>query len=352
TDSGSVAANPDLAGALDCTYGEMDFTAYDQTCYRARGEYYLWHSERLLTQLRERLERRGGRIAYGQQFYSIEQRHDSVVALVNDRAIRSRLLLDCMGYASPIVHAKDVARTLGYYLLYGATFRQSTFLVPVALHNMMLSAHPGYIEAFPTSDGHLHLVLIVPAQQLRSTSDLKADFSFIVSKSPYAKHIDSPVSPERRFLGGIVPVGRMRRTSLDHMFFYGEAGQVNPAASATALTRMLLDHRAVADHLSACLNANALSAADLARRTHAVGIFNQRLQRALFRSILRWKSDDFKRVIEELIRIDDTRLVNSLVFGDLPEDWMSIAALAKRLMKHRSTTLLAAVARAALPLAT
>ncbi|HEX7831822.1 MAG TPA: lycopene cyclase family protein [Thermoanaerobaculia bacterium] len=350
TDAPSVAANPEFRGALDGTYTTMDFIAYDGTTFRASGEYHLWHSENLLRLLSDRVIAAGGRILYGQQFYSVQQSLDSITVLANDRAIRCRLIVDCMGHSSPIVHAKGVVDVLGYYLLYGATFPQTKELVPVGLHNMMLSGHPGYVEAFPTADSRLHIVLIVPVQRLGRTSDLKEDFSFIVSKSPYAKHIDSPVSSERRFLGGIVPVGHLRRRALDRIFFFGEAGQINPAASATALTRMLLGHRAIAAHLFDCLEHNAVSAKDLAPTPNSTTPFNERIQRALFRNILQWRSDEFKEVIEELIRLNDTAVVNALVFGDLPDHWSSLASLAARLFQSKSKTLLKALVRGVVPI--
>jgi flavin-dependent dehydrogenase len=349
TDNLSVSANASFANALAVAYKEMDFVAYDDTRYRAVGDYHLWDSARLIALLRERLEGSGGRIEHGQQFLSMKKRDGHIELLVNDRAIRCRLVIDCMGYSSPIIQAKNAIDIYGYYLLYGATFCQTAPMVPVALHNMMLSAHPGYIEAFPTANNRLHLVLIVPVQQLRPMSDLRGDFTIITTKSRYAHHIDASASAERHFLGGIVPVGRMRKRALERIFFFGEAGQVNPAASATALTRMLLAHRAIATHLSECLAANDLSAGALAEATNPVGPFNQRLQRALFRSILRWKSDDFQRVVEELSCLNEPRLINALVFGDVPEEWGEIATMMRRLLHAKSKTLFAAFLRAGLP---
>jgi 2-polyprenyl-6-methoxyphenol hydroxylase-like FAD-dependent oxidoreductase len=345
TDRGSVDANPELASALDTEYREMAFTAYEGTSYLARGEYWLWHSERLLTSLTERLAHRNGRIEFGQRFYSLSTGRDKATVYANDRRFDCRLIIDCMGVASPIIYARNVVDVLGFYLLYGATFRMRKPLVPVALHNLMLSHQPGWIEAFPTADGRLHIVLIVPTAKLRPASDLKADFTFITTKSPYGAHIE-PDPRERRFLGGIVPVARMRRRALDRVFFFGEAGQVNPAASATALTRMLYNHRAVAAHLTACLRANTLTGRELAADAlPLVGAFNQQIQRELFRSILGWNSDDYLRIVRELIALDDSAFANHLIFGDLPESWTTMSRYAARLWRKRSVGLLTALFR-------
>jgi 2-polyprenyl-6-methoxyphenol hydroxylase-like FAD-dependent oxidoreductase len=349
TDRGSADANPELAPAIDSAYSTMAFTAYEGTSYLVPGDFCMWDSNRLLAALTTKLTRRGGRIEFGQRFYSLGTDDGKASVYVNDRRIDSRLVIDCMGGGSPIIYAKGIVDVIGFYLLYGATFPLRGTLVPVVLHNLMLSHQPGWIEAFPTSDERLHLVLIVPTAQLRPASDLKADFTFIATKSPYAEFIDAS-GHERRFLGGVVPVARMRRRALDRLFFFGEAGQVNPAASATALTRMLYNHRLIAAHLSDCLRAGDTSAQALSRHgAPAVGPFNERLQRALFRSILRWNSDDYLRIVRELIAMDDPEFVNHLMFGNVPESIPAISRYATRLWQTRSWGLLRAMLRGLIP---
>ena len=349
TDRGSVDANPELAPALDSAYSAMAFTAYEGTSYLVPGDFCMWDSHRLLSALAAKLAQRNGRIEFGQRFYSFGTDENKASVYVNDRRIDCRLVIDCMGVGSPIIYAKGIVDVIGFYLLYGATFTLRGTLTPVVLHNLMLSHQPGWVEAFPTADGRLHLVLIVPTAQLRPASDLKADFTFIATKSPYAASIDA-AGNERQFLGGVVPVARMRRRALNRLFFFGEAGQVNPAASATALTRMLYNHRLVAAHLSECLRTDDLRAEAVSGHgAPSVGPFNERLQRTLFRSILRWNSDDYLRIVRELIAMDDPAFVNHLMFGDLPESFPAISRYAGRLWKTGSRGLLGAMLRGLVP---
>lgn len=349
TDRGSADANPELASALDSAYSTMAFTAYEGTSYLVPGDFCMWDSDRLLSALSAKLTQRNGRIEFGQRFYSLGTTRQKATVYANDRRIDCRLVIDCMGVGSPIIYAKGVVDVLGFYLLYGATFPLRETLVPVVLHNIMLSHQPGWVEAFPTSDERLHLVLIVPTAQLRPASDLKADFTFIATQSPYARCVNG-TGHERRFLGGVVPVARIRRRALDRVFFFGEAGQVNPAASATALTRMLYNHRAIGRHLSECLRVDAMSAAALGDHgAPSVSPFNEKLQRALFRSILRWNSDDYLRIVRELIAMDDPKFVNHLMFGDVPESLPAISRYAARLSQTRSWGLLGAMLRGLLP---
>jgi hypothetical protein len=78
-----------------------------------------------------------------------------------------------------------------------------------------------------------------------------------------------------------------------------------------------------------------------------VGPLNQRVQRTLFRAILRWNSDDFRRVVSELVELNDSVFVNHLVFGDLPENVHAVLKYARKLIRTRSTSLLSALARGA-----
>lgn len=348
TDTGSGDASPHLAPAIDSTYRDIDFIAYDETTFRCRGSYYLWDTDRLLTILQQRFESRGGELRCGVTFYSYRRERDGVFVLANDQKIRARLVVDCMGAASPIVYAEDVLRVDGYYLLHGATFPRAADFTPVAFHNLMLSDHPGYVEAFPTSDGRVHIVLISAAEKLTSATTLAADFTFICTKSPYARLIESPTAPSRRFLGGVVPVGRMRRQALDRIVFFGEAGQANPPASATALTRMLYAYEATSRAIAGCIEHNTLDAASLSRAVPPlVDRFNQAVQRALFRRMLHWRSRHFRAVLEELNRLDDHRFANDMIFATIqPRD---IGSYARRLLSARATTLLTTLGAGILP---
>ena len=214
-------------------------------------------------------------------------------------------------------------------------------LMPVALHNLTLSSHPTYVEAFPTSDGHLHIVLIIPGRQLRPASDLKPEFDFVVSKSPYSHYIVD--ASDRAFLGGIIPVVRLRRRALDRLFLYGEAGQVHPAATGTALTRMLLSYRDVAAYIGDLLERDHLSASDLANAPGAISRTNQAIQLALFRDILRWSSRRFRNIVVEATRLGDHALINQLFFGNFDTSAAGVAKIVKTLVRAQNWTLLSAV---------
>jgi len=348
TDGLSVAANPHLAGAVDRTYDSIDFTAHDDSTYRCRGSYCLWDTTRLLSLLRDRIETAGGAIECGKTFYSYSTDHDGVIIRANDECIRTRLVVDCMGVASPIIYAEDAIRIDGYYLLHGASFPRTAELPPVAFHNLMLSDHPAYVEAFPTADDRLHIILISAVRELKASSSLSADFNFICTKSPYARYIDSAVSHERRFLGGIVPVGRMKRRALDGVVFFGEAGQSNPPASATALTKMLHGYKAFCGAVNECLDAGALRRKELERAVAPlVDPFNAAVQRALFRSMLRWRSRHFRGVIAELNRLDNHAFANDMIFATIAG--RSVLPYARQLLHARAYTLLRTLAAGMLP---
>ncbi|PYQ29290.1 MAG: hypothetical protein DMF56_13560 [Acidobacteria bacterium] len=348
TDHSSVAANPHLAEAVDSTYDSIDFIAHDDASYRCHGSYYLWDTNRLLSMLRRRIETAGGTIECGKTFYSYSTDSAGVMLRANDERIRARLVVDCMGVGSPIIHAEDAIRIEGYYLLYGASFPRTAELSPVAFHNLMLSDHPAYVEAFPTADDRLHIILISAVRELKASSSLSADFNFICTKSPYARYIESAASHQRRFLGGIVPVGRMRRRALDRVVFFGEAGQANPAASATALTKMLLGYRSFTAAMNTCLDSDALRRKDLeAAAAPLVDPFNAAVQRSLFRAMLHWRSRHFRRVIEELNRLRNDAFANDMIFATIAG--RSLLPYARQLLHAGAFTLLRTLAAGLLP---
>ncbi len=315
TDAKCAEAWPELISCIDCPYQSLDFIAYDGGVYRCYGEYLLWNTEKIVEYLKRDIYRKGGEILTGHTFYSYRVRSSNIRIMINDYAVEAKLAIDCMGYSSPIVYESDVVEILGYYLLYGATFPATERIDPVGLHNMMINKNPSYIEAFPTSDNKLHLILIVPEKNLRPIRSLADSFSFIINSSPYSHLIDYSAG-KSNFLGGTIPVGRLKRRALDRIFFFGEAGQANPAATATALTRMLYSCKPIAEFLSARIADDKLRSRDIGDpRLDVMSHFDRRFQVNLFHEILGWSSKRFAEVVQEMGRLQDHQLINSVMFG-------------------------------------
>jgi flavin-dependent dehydrogenase len=315
TDEGCAEQHSELQPYIDNKYDHIDFIAYNETSYRCSGKYLLWDTERLIAHLRSVVTAQGGIILPGHTFYSYRLEKDGIKIFANDLVISAKLAIDCMGYRSPIIYAKGVVDILGYYLLYGATFPAAQKIDPVGLHNLSLSSQPGYVEAFPTRDNRLHLILILPVSSARAVTSLREEFDFIINRSPY-RHAIAHSSGRQEFLGGIIPVGVVRRNALDRLFFFGEAGQSNPAATATALTRMLYTYKSIAAEISLKIKADRLTARDLdGQELSAISKFDRRFQVALFRDVLRWNSDKFLNLVEEMIRNKNDDIVNSIMFG-------------------------------------
>lgn len=338
TDRESADVNPELVSAIDMRYEHLDFIAFDQSSYRCRGEYVLWNTERLTSHLRSKINVNGGLVVTDSRFYGYNLRPDRVTIMANSESYDARLAIDCMGYGSPIIYAQGVVDILGYYLLYGATLPLARPLDPVGLHNLILSKNPGYIEAFPTSTGTVHIILIQAVRDFRPVSVLRDDFNFIVKRSPYSQYLD--VDGEREFLGGIIPTGRLKRRALDRIFFFGEAGQANPAATATALTRMLRNYKQTAQFLAERIDANQLSSRYLENAPAPTSRFNRNMQANLFKSILSWDSSAFSRIVREMTAANNDQLVNDIMFGDLPESKSVIAKTAFQLLRSGSRQIL------------
>ena len=346
TDETSLNSNPELEDAVDRRYTSLDFISASYASFRATGRYLLWDTDKLVAFLCERLKRRGGEIRYSSHVYSYQQTKSSVTVLYNDTALKAALAIDCMGYQSPFAFSTGAVKINGYYLLYGSTFTLLHDIDPIGLHNLVMARNPTYVEAFPTSNRRVHLILIGTNLTPTPIRDLKEAYSFVLNQSPYKHAIDRSASNQKSFLGGIIPVGGLRRRNAGRIVFFGEAGQYNPAASATALTRLLRTYKGVAASLSRHLADNTVTAESLsALQPRPMTVLNRRVQLGLFRSIMGWTSLDFDDVIGGLNRGMHNTLVNDLLFGTLPSSPSAGLNLVSALVRNREYTLLRALIR-------
>jgi hypothetical protein len=147
---------------------------------------------------------------------------------------------------------------------------------------------------------------------------------FILKKSHYSEHIIWNPKPEKSYFG-IIPVGRLQQPVLDHIVFFGEAGQANPAASATGLARMLRTYRGLATSIVHCLREDTLGRKQLLKAIpRYMTRMNRVFQETLFESLLSFDSDDFLRLVRDLRQYPDD-IINDLVFAEF--DFRGLRAL-------------------------
>jgi flavin-dependent dehydrogenase len=314
TDEAAATAVPDLQHCIESRYSFLDFVAYDGLTASVRGRYCLWDTDRLIGHLDQRLRRSGAEVLTGHRIYTVSSTRDSILVRANEKTIRARLLIDCMGFGSPLATAKGVVDISGYYILSGRIVTTDGSLRPVALDNVMINRRPTFFELFPTSSGKAHAALILPARHHRPDRSLDRDLHFILTKSHYAEHLTVDPQPARTYFG-IIPVGRLRKTALDRVVFFGEAGQANPATSATGLSRMLHTLSPLADALSEALRLDRLEEGSLRHMMpEYMSNMNRAFQECVFESLLSFNSDDFRRLVMDLAALPDD-IVNDLVFA-------------------------------------
>jgi flavin-dependent dehydrogenase len=294
----------------------MDFVAYDGLTATVEGDYSLWDTDKLLGQLERELAGHGGKILTGHTLYSFAHARDAIVVRANSQEIRAKLLIDCMGVGSPVVGAKGVATIKGYYILHGCEVGVRDGVRPVGLDNVVINQRPAFFELFPTSKGTAHTAIILPSRYLKPSRSIKSELLFILRKSHYSGQVIWEPSSKQKSYFGIVPVGRLHTPALDRIVFFGEAGQVNPAASATGLTRMLLVYRQLAESIVQCLKQNRLGRKHLLRAVpEYMSTMNRVFQEILFESLLSFDSDDFRLLVRELNDYP-ADLVNDLIFAE------------------------------------
>ena len=315
TDEKAASQNPDLADCIDKRYEFLDFVAYDGLRARVRGQYCLWDTEKLIDRLALGLSHHSVQVLTGHRLYSVSTNRNGVVVRANAETLRARLLIDCMGFGSPLVGAKNIASIVGYYIMHGTEVTITADLLPVALDNVIIDRHPTFFELFPTSKGTGHAGIILPARRYRPDQSLKGDLHFILKKSHYSKYVEWDPGQGKSYFG-IIPVAHLYQPVLDRIVFFGEAGQANPAASATGLARMLRTYRALASSVVQCLKSDTLARNDLLGSIpRYMTSMNRMFQETLFESLLSFNSEDFLRLVRDLRRYPPD-LINDLVFAE------------------------------------
>jgi hypothetical protein len=316
TEESAVRENPHLRACVERQYDFLDFVAYDGLTATVKGNYSLWDTEKLIGQLEQELIRGGVKVLTGHTLYSFSLTRDAIVVRANSQEIKAKLLIDCMGFGSPIVGAKNVATIKGYYIIHGCEVRIRGDVRPIGLDNVVINQRPAFFELFPTSKETAHAAIILPSRHYKPSRSIKSELLFILRKSHYSEQINWGTSQFQKSYFGIVPVGRLHRPALDRIIFFGEAGQANPAASATGLTRMLHVYRQLAGSIEACLKQNTLGRKHLLRSMpQYMNTMNRVFQEILFESLLTFDSDDFRLLVKELKDYPDD-IVNDLIFAD------------------------------------
>jgi hypothetical protein len=326
--------NRDLAACVDSEWNELDFIANSRSKFTVKGNYVLWDTKKLESHLVEAIEANGSQILYQHRFYSYACTDSRVLVYANASAFRSRLLIDCMGYSSPIVSSARAVSMLGYQHLFGRTMQLKCPIKPIAADNVLLSGSPSFLEVFPKSDGTANVVLIAPAKTARSLDKLAGDFDFIVNNTHYSDVL-APLTNAVP-LHGVVPIGKVRKRALNRVLFFGEAGQIHPAASCTCLNKLLLGVKDAADRVSQRIESNRLSAKDLEDVMPQMHKFAQRFHQNLFRQLGTWTSDQGQAFVD-LLHCLDQKSLDDLIFGEVgPGHFMQVNNW-KRVIRTRNT---------------
>jgi flavin-dependent dehydrogenase len=331
-----------LGGHIDQKYQFMDFIGFDGTYRRVHGELILWDGAGITAHLYNRAAEGGCRFLFEHHFFSFQRSHKRITVQCEETEIECSLIVDCMGWQSPFGLSFSLVTMKGYYFAVGAELEMHQPLDPVCLHNIRLGPQARYIEIFPRSNGRAYVSLIAPLSHLDSRKEVSREFHFILDHTPYRSKFSR--SKASRPLFGIVPVGAIRRRSIDNVYFFGEAGFTHPAATGACLTPMLRSLRAVAGGLSDCVTEGRLDARDLATVGPGLTRLNQRFQLNLYSEVLSWTSAEFSSVLKKLEGVDD-EIISRVLFGNIDMSSILTAKNIVNLARNRNWPLLRAAAQ-------
>jgi flavin-dependent dehydrogenase len=305
-----------LNECIDSTLEHMDFIAYNGYTYRCFGDYILWDSNRLIFSLNKSIHNNGGFFLYSHRFYSYYYSKGRINIKTNDKTLSTKLLIDCMGFESPISAANDMIKIIGYYLLYGSKLKLRKPIDPICLSNVILNKNAKYLEIFKTKENYAYTTLLYPTKTTTVDDCIKKDFSFLVQESEYNHYFDHEVNTNQ-YIGGVVPVGRLIGNSLDRIFLYGESAQMNPSATGTCFTKLLDNYKSIASFLSEKLRTNKLNKTDLIYyQSNFSKKYNRKFQLRLYEEVLNWNSNDFLLVLK-LLDESHNQLLNEILFEDI-----------------------------------
>lgn len=333
-----LTSNMELIDCVDSEWDQLDFVANDRSTFTARGQYILWDTRRLESYLINQIHLNNSEVQYQTRLYGYQPLQDSISAFANSETFNTSLIIDCMGHSSPIVNATNSVKILGYHHLYGRTLGLRRPIAPVAVDNVILSDHPLFLEIMPKSGGTANVVMISPSASTKLSKVLVDDFNFAITKTHYADVFYPLRSSEE--LQGIVPIGRMRKRSLDRILFFGEAGQIHPAASCTCLNRMLKVYKETAKNIERRLLTDSVSAVDLSDAIPQPSLFSQRFHQNLFRQLNRSSSDQVRSMVELLHCLNEKSL-DDLIFGEVGFGHFIQADNLRRVTRARNTIWLA-----------
>ncbi len=314
TDKNCVHQSPELTNCIDEKYDSMDFISYDNVKYSCKGDYLLWDTGKLIKFLVNNIESNNSTIITDVRFYSYITTQIDIIVKANDMQYSAKLLIDCMGFSSPIVNSKGIIDIKGYYLMYGKIMKLKKKINPIGLYNILLEKTSSYLEVFPTKNNEAYTSIISSSRYIPSNSNIKSNFDFIINKSHISSYFDHE-NDNGKFTGGIIPIGRLRKRFLNRIFFFGESGQYTPATSATGLTVMLYCYKYVAHKLKNIVMENKFN--DLRKlKNPYLNHLSRNFQLNLFNDVLNWNSDQFGKFVNQMSYLDN-KLVYNIIFGRL-----------------------------------
>ncbi|PIE84869.1 hypothetical protein CSA08_04965 [Candidatus Gracilibacteria bacterium] len=321
-----LKGNERFLECIDNKFDQMLFSDAYGKSYEIKGKYILWNTLKLQNILKNNIILNGGVFALGEKFCGYNNESNYITVFSNDKRYNARLLIDCMGYKSPLILSEDIIKIRGYYLIYGAKIKLKRNITPICLSNYILSKSPCFFEVFPTSQKEAYAVLLKPVRGFNSPRDLSKDFSFFIKKSIYSKYFNSEIN---NIIKGIVPVGTVKKKALNRILFFGESAQNNPSATGTCLTHLFRNYNDFIHFIEQSFDKNTFSARELSKVPEIMNDFSRKLQMIMFEELLDSNSKRFSSYIGYLPKISD-ETINTFLFGNIYlKDVVSIKKIKK-----------------------
>ena len=273
----------------------------------AKGDYSVVDEKHLLKTLADRCTESGAELYERQKLNHIHWHRTHLEVHCSSIVLKTRLLIDASGGASPVASTFRLHKLLGFYSIYGAHLDgirlQSNDII--GAHVIKLGFPPPMFEVIPTSNNSAFCVLFQASARLVEPQTLKMDFEAHCEDNPFFSLTEKKSTIEGKM--GAIPIGRVSRRKLPGILPFGESSMIQSPLLGTAFNEVLEHCDGVARAVKRALEDRSGELPYMEIKYPILKTLNDRLQLFMVKRLVDGTTEDFEALVEVLRRIGPRR---------------------------------------------
>ncbi|MFH2021005.1 MAG: lycopene cyclase family protein [archaeon] len=249
------------------------------------------------------------------------KKKDNIEITTSNGKINGRLLIDCSGVESKL--AKDIYDREFYCPTYGGIYNYRIKDEEICLVKAAMRGPPAvFLSIYPMNKSQVVVYTDEYLTRKKNPLLLKKDHELNINNS----HLKDKLKGKKmvREVYGIIPMGSMKKNSLDNIFFFGDSSLVGAPIVGSGFTNIILHSHAIADHLTEKLASKKLTEKDLEFKYNEKERMNRDLLMLLNVFLIYAKPDQIDSLFECLKLLGNKTLVDTLFMRLSAEQLYSI----------------------------